>query len=236
MRLSILLVTAALSITASCPTTGLGSVIARFAVSSTSVVNGDAPHGLWTSSDFAHNYWDINSGTYFTIDDNGTPGTTVDDTATLIGSATNAKGDVADLYLNFSGFLDSLDTANSHNYKVESGLPYDALTMDFFESVSGTIEFASLGKTVTIDRMVEENGKDYTFQFGLGANAKSPTEFGGSAWIQSSSSVPLANQIASHHWDLNLTLHETPEPATIVIWSLILLGCCVNRFHSASTR
>ena len=176
-----------------------------FKVSSTSVVNGDAPHGLWTNKDFPNNYFDINEGTFFKMFNNGT--------ATLTGSATNSQGHVAIIDLAMSCFLDDLDPTK-HLYKQEGGLPYPGNPlnpMDFYEKIVGTISFPTLNKVVHIDRTPEIGGRIFTVQVGLGANAKSRTEFGASAWIQSSDSIPTINRMTSSHWDLNLKLEHAPE-------------------------
>ncbi len=196
-----------------------GSIIAQYRVSSTSVINGqdkdgvDAPHGLWTAGDSygsteaGNNYYDIQGDMLFTQYDNGT--------ATLIGSAMNPYGTVASISLSYGSFLSAV--ANPADYKKEGGLAYDPAEHDFYDTVSGTIEFAwgSNTETVNIARYVGS----YKFQLGLGANAKSTTEFGGSSWIQDADN---ASEMGSDHWDLNLQFSAVPEPTAFAVWSLML--------------
>lgn len=196
-----------------------GSIIAQYRVSSTSVINGtdkngvDAPHGLWTAGDSygsteqGNNYYDIQGDMLFTQYDDGT--------ATLIGTAMNPYGTVASISLAYGSFLSAV--ASPADYKKEGGLAYDENLHDFYDSVSGTIEFdwGSGTETVNIDHYVGS----YKFQLGLGANAKSKTEFGGSAWIRDADG---SGEMGSDHWDLNLQFSAVPEPTAFAVWSLML--------------
>lgn len=186
-------------------------------VSSTSVNNCSA-HGLWTSSDIGggscSNYFDVQNGSTFTIFNDDADSSNW--YAELDLTAVNPQNVEADVFLTLTGFSDTVGT-----YKKEGGAAYNPLTMDFFENVLGTI--AINGSDYDIDGFVGS----YAFQYGLGANAKSATEFGASAWIQSctdSNVVPGSSCMTSHHWDLNLTFTPVPEPGPLAIMALGLLG------------
>ena len=184
-------------------------------IGSTSKVNcTNSPHGLWTNSEIGgnscSNYFDI-EGTFTIFDDDADSSNW---TAKLIATASNPQGLEAIFDLVLSGFAEAHDP-----YKKEDGVSYHHHTdpntglaapenadIDFFTAILGKITIDS--SVFDINDMVG----DYAFQFGLGANAKVATEFGGSAWI-------LGNY--SDHWDLNLTFTATPEPATL---ALIVLG------------
>ena len=185
-----------------------------YQVSDTSVVNcTDAPHGLWTNQKYSvttntcANFFSIQPDTFFTIADDG-------QSATLIGSAKSPDpgGQTAFINLMLSGF------AESHNpYKQEGGVAYDPDTdtpdLDFFTLISGTITIG--GDIFNINTFVNS----YAFQFGLGANAKDPSEFGASAWICAD-----GESCPGGHWDLNLTLTQVPEPGTLGLLGAGLLG------------
>jgi hypothetical protein len=188
-------------------------------VSSTSKVNcGTAKHGLWTNQDInggsCSNYFDIMGS--LTIDNSGLPSNW---TAVIEATATNPQGLVATISLMLSGFEDVYTT-----YKQEGGAVYSAAAdsndgilaapdnadIDFFTMISGTIDIGST--SYVVNDMVGE----HAFQFGQGANAKDASEFGGSAWVQ--------GPTIGDHWDLNLTFAAVPEPATLVLFALGLLG------------
>lgn len=63
---------------------------------------------------------------------------------------------------------------------------------------------------------------DPVFQFGIGADAKNKTEFGGSAWVNTS-------KTASGHWDLNVALVSVPEPSVLALMGLGLFGLGISR-------
>ncbi|GAB4522365.1 MAG: hypothetical protein Tsb0010_06610 [Parvularculaceae bacterium] len=185
-------------------------------VSSTSVINcvgatvGPAPHGLWTNSLVADppnecgNYFNIDAGTTLEIFGDGT--------GILQGTATNPQGLLATFLVNLADFAEVSD------YKQEGGGVYDGTTdspdIDFFRDVSGTIEID--GETYVIEGVPSP----YAFQYGPGANAKDPSAFGASTWLN------IAGQ--NGHWDFNLNLErqEVPLPASLYlfVFGLTALG------------
>jgi hypothetical protein len=195
-------------------------------VSSTSVVNcSGSEHGLWTDSDITggscSNYFDIQDDSTFTIFNDDADSNNW--YAELDMTALNPQGLEADIFLTLTGYSQALPVGGT--YKQEGGALYNPATMDFFSSVLGIIGIN--GASYDIDGFVG----DYAFQYGLGANAKSASEFGGSAWIQSCSDshVIVSACMTSDHWDLNLTFSEVPEPASLVLMSIGLLGMYSRR-------
>lgn len=196
-------------------------------VSNTSAVNcSGAPHGLWTNNDIGggscSNFFSIDA-TFTLYNDDADSNNWY---AELLGTATNPQSVVANIDLTFSTWSDAI--APGQTYKKEGGAAYDPATMDFFSDVEGSISIGA--DNYLFGNMVPT----YTFQYGQGANAKDPNEFGGSAWIQA---LNMNGQpgpgalMASHHWDLNLTFTPVtvPGPASIVVFSLGLLGFGVFR-------
>jgi hypothetical protein len=217
--------------------TVLGSVAAHasavYLVSSTSVINcGSAPHGLWTggqnfSGGSCGKYYHIGGGTTFTL--NNDDADSANWTGSLDGFAVNPQGVLAEIHLSLSNF------AEVAAYKQEGGIAYnpgtDAPDIDFFQDVSGTIDFTtgSGSFTYSIDPADPVPG-GLNFQFGFGANAKDPNAFGASVWLNVLD--PSGNPV-SGRWDLNLNLALTdnpgetvPEPAGLLVLGagLLLLG------------
>jgi hypothetical protein len=198
-------------------------------------------HGLWTAGSVVVAGQAGGCTPYFSVD--ATQSTFVIDENNLTAALdmrvdNNVLGNVhAIVDLDLGGF------AEAHNpYKLEGGLPYLAANdgsslpspldnlnnydIDFFTTVSGNIKFYLddvLQDTVDIDAYAG----GHAFQWGLGANAKSQSAFGGSAWL-----IPDG---FSGHWDLNLTFTSipggarVPEPATLGLTGLALLAFARGR-------
>ena len=185
------------------------TLIKEYDVSSTGKLNcSNSPHGLWTNSAISGgscaNFFDI-TGSFKQF---------ADGTASLNATAINPDGLMAIIRLSLSDF-DA--TTPIDGYKQEGGLPFDPVNVDFYNAIKGSIEINSVTYTISFFR--------HSFQFGLGANAKSKTEFGGSTWI-----CPVDNCVGSQHWDLNLKFTEVSEPGTLLGLSLALLVFGRKRF------
>ncbi len=163
----------------------------------------------------------------FIIDDQGTA-SSADDTGSLTFNASNGSKTAV-------GSLTFTDFAETNAYKQEQGRAYTTaddlaalagpgnLDVDFFESIAGTIDID--GTVFQIQQCVDcpDTSDPFGLQFGDGANAKSNSDFGGSAWIGVGPTFDKAS-----HWDLNLTFTEMPVPAPSVLMlfglGLVALG------------
>jgi len=206
------------------------AAIITYEVSDANNNNGDAiGHGLYTfgKNETGSAKYSIQTNTFFTINTDTL-------TATLIGTAKNLQGRTATIDLAFSGFVET------NNYKKENGKIYnpgvhDILNtlaaegngdIDFFETISGSISIDSFidgTRLFDISTCTDCGGTTdpYGLQFGDGANAKSATDFGGSAWIGVG---PTHNK--SSHWDLNLSFSNpvtVPEPSTPALLAIGLI-------------
>ena len=184
-----------------------------YQVSNTKVVNCGSPasgHGLWTnnliSSGHCPNYFSIDSNvSSFTLfNDNANPSLW---TGSLSAVASNPGGVAAEIEILFSGYEDT-----HTGYKQEGGGPYDPNAdnpdINFFSMATGTIDIAGLG---IFSLAADPFEADTYFQFGPGANAKSPDEFGGSTWLRIVGPNGFVHA-GSNHWDLNLTFEVIPPP------------------------
>lgn len=214
-------------------------VIASYEV--TDYNGGTGGHGLWTQNAPKPNSFSIASGTFQILSSGAslTPSS-----GTLGFTAFNSGGLKAVADLTLTGWHDAL--TGSLLYKKESGRSYDPANQDFFSGISGDIEIfdvasSTLIDTVSIGRYVHPSATSmHTFQYGLGANAKNPNEFGGSAWVQTDASGITfdGTQGATHHWDLNLAFVSSPppppngsvpEPASLALWAAMAGLVCPMR-------
>ena len=175
----------------------------------------DAPHGLWTNgvqlptSGGCNQYYDIAPGTVFTFNNDGASSGW---TGSITGTAVNPSNVTATIDLQLTDFRDDL-SGTGQTYKQEGGAPYNPATMDFFLNMDGII---SIDGT---DYAVDSIAGGHAFQWGIGANAKSPTEFGGSVWLNMAG-------VTSGHWDLNLVFgaptenDNIPEPGMLALFGL----------------
>lgn len=208
-----------------------------FSVSSTSVANcGSAQHGLWTNGEnfsggSCGNYYDIQNGMTFTLNNDDADSSNW--TGSLNGFAVNPQGVLAEIDLALSGF------AEVGNYKKEGGIAYDdgndTPDIDFFEEISGSISFfaGTPGEFTYTVNAGDPVPMGLNFQWGQGANAKSPSEYGGSVWLNM---LDENGQAVGGHFDLNLTFEvlettneEIPEPGMLAILGLGLVTLGVAR-------
>lgn len=209
----------------------------RYDVSSTGVVNcggGTAPHGLWTGSlnlgGGCGSYFDIQAPSYLDItEDTGMP---ADTTGHLFGTAINPNGYTATFDIFLTGFLET-----STQYKQEGGPSYDPGTdtpdVDFFTSATGQIDIENASLLYKQTFTFSSFAGGYFFQYGTsgsGANAKDGAQ-GASAWVNVSGSG------VNGHWDFNLNSNRVPEPPTLSLLALGLIGIGVaaRRRRAAET-
>ncbi len=190
-----------------------GTFIAK---DSQSHCEGGAGHGLWVNTLYG------GCRKYFSLEADGAGVTVTLNSGvggTISGTAVNSRGWTAHIDLTFNGFLDALPGGSSQ-YKRENGGPYDPETQDFFTNLMGTIRIVDNNGSTTYQIDIHR----YTVQFGDGANAKN-RNMGLSTWVDATD----PNGYTLPHWDLNFDLHRVPEPATLALLGLGLLGAGVAR-------
>lgn len=180
---------------------------------------GQCSHGLFVGSigNSCGRRFSLQDGATFALD-------THNQTASFIGSAINSQGQVAQIDLNFTDFLETT-TGSGLRFKNGSGVGYNPVTdtpdIDFFSSGSGTI--AIDGDIFSLNAHDPFKG-DTLFQFGTGANDKT-LDFGASAWLN----FLDANGRHLGNVDINFNLTEragspVPAPAGLGLMALGLAG------------
>lgn len=203
--------------------TAHAGVIAQYEVSNYHNSNGtSAAHGLYTFGAYSPQTFTIDA--LFTISEDilGVK------TATLNGTIDNQAGETGTINLVLGDWQDV------SAYKVEGGAP-NPVNADFFRDISGIIKIGTDTFSGIHTCSACDNNAGYSFQYGLGANAKNPNEIGASAWIQygAKNGLPNSGQTGTSHWDLNLAFSTVPEPGTLALLGLGLLGLGFNRRKNA---
>ncbi len=201
--------------------TAKAALLAQYEVSNYS----GGSHGLW-APDYSPAFFSLN-GTFSIFENAGVI------TGELVATGSNGTNN-ATINILLEDFLET------YAYKKENGVDYAAdpslydsteiaaynnIDIDFFETLSGTIDIDG-----TLFTVANCGPCGYGFQFGMGANAKTTDEFGGSAWI--------SNQFhtGTQHWDLNLAFtpsqNSVDEPLSAFIFGLGLLGLGLARKKS----
>ena len=183
---------------------GAATVTSVWSVSDTAQVDcGGSPHGLWTNTlnvggSTCNDYYSFGAGSTLTEYDDGT--------ASLVATATNPDGYVADINITFGKYSDT-------HSPVKTGGGPKLTSWYYYESItSGVITINSVDYTVNL-----LNPPD-VFQVGDGANDKT-SAFGASTWLTVS-----GGSYTGDHWDLNMDLTPVPVPAAVWLFGSGLIG------------
>jgi len=184
---------------------------------------GTGKHGLTTSQSFTENNFNILSGMFVVSDLNGLI------SGVLTAKTVNSQGFMGIVNLTLTGFEESANTSNLM-YKQEFGKLEASIVdesnqlaasnnsdIDFFMFLAGTIDIFD-ENNILVETREMMNCCEPVFQFGNGANAKNPTEFGASAWINDSKEM-------DGHWDINVALSSrvsvqaVSEPLVFILFA-----------------
>lgn len=197
---------------------------------STTTRNASCTHGLFIRSfgSACNQRFSLQDGALFSLDTNS-------QTATFSGSAINQRGQVANINLSFSDFLDTT-AGTGFRFNNEGGGSFDpvldAPAIDFFSNGSGTITVDNQRFTLNPSDPFRGNT---IFQFGLGAD-DTPGAFEAGAWINLIDR--FGNSIGNA--DINLAFSQragvpvsAPAGLGLMVMGLMGLGLGLRRRRSA---